>query len=134
MRARGIATTTAGGGALMALATGCAGGPDRPSSTVGATGPREDAGRHVIVMTEYAYAPPALTVRVGEPVIFVNRGRIEHTVADTTPGGGVRSKLIKPRPLAPGDEQQVLFSRPGVVTYLCTFHPTLMKGQIVVEP
>ena len=134
MRARGIATITAGAAVLIALASGCGDGSDRSSPTVGATGPPEDAGRHVIVMTEYAYAPPALTVRVGEPVIFVNRGRIEHTVADTTPGGGVRSKLIKPRPLAPGDEQQVLFSRPGVVNYLCTFHPTLMKGRIVVEP
>ena len=133
MRTRGIATITAGGGALMAFASGCGGDSGRRSPTVGATGPREDAGRHVIVMTEYAYAPPAVTVRVGEPVIFVNRGRIEHTVADTTPGGGVRSKLIKPRPLAPGDEQRVLFSRPGVVNYLCTFHPTLMKGRIVVE-
>ena len=52
--------------------------------------------------------------------------------ADSTKGGAIRSQSIKPRPLAHGAVQVVRFSRPGVVYYLCTFHPTLMKGRIVV--
>ena len=46
--------------------------------------------------------------------------------------GEIRSELIKPRNLDPGQTQVVSFARPGIVTYLCTFHPTLMKGRIIV--
>jgi plastocyanin len=46
--------------------------------------------------------------------------------------GGIRSKAIKPRPLAHGQSQTVRFASPGRVAYLCTFHPTLMKGTIIV--
>ena len=83
-------------------------------------------------MGEYSFRPASITARVGERVTFVNEGKIQHTVADTTPSGEIRSRLIKPRPLDPGQSQEVVFHTPGTVTYLCTFHPTLMAGRIVV--
>ena len=85
-----------------------------------------------VVMGDYFYRPSPTTVRVGEPVTFVNEGKITHTVADTTASGEIRSRLIKPRPLEPGQAQKVVFRAPGTIDYLCTFHPTLMSGRIVV--
>jgi plastocyanin len=84
---------------------------------------------------EFFYRPATVTVHVGQAVRFVNVGKIQHTVADTTPGWKhVRSKLIVPRPLAHGQSQTVRFSKPGTVWYICTFHPTLMRGKVVVVP
>ncbi len=86
-----------------------------------------------IRLGEYFYAPKVVTVRFGQKVRFVNAGRIPHTVADTSKAGAIRARAIKPRPLAHGQSQVVSFARPGLVYYLCTFHPTLMRGRIVVE-
>ena len=84
---------------------------------------------------EFFYRPGTVTVHVNQPVRFVNVGKIQHTVADTTSRWkSVRSKLIVPRPLATGQSQTVRFSKPGTVWYLCTFHPTLMRGKVVVVP
>jgi plastocyanin len=83
-------------------------------------------------MTDFAYSPRSLRVRVGEDVTFVNAGKIDHTVADTNAAGSVVSRQIRPRPIAPGGSQRVSFGKPGTVRYLCTFHPTLMSGTISV--
>ena len=91
------------------------------------------SGVVTIRMGEYFYAPKVATVRVGQRVRFVNVGKIEHTVADSTRRGAIVSRLIKPRPLAHGATQTVVFRKPGTVYYLCTFHPTLMRGKIVVR-
>ena len=81
---------------------------------------------------EFFFKPRTITVHVDESVRFLNVGKIEHTVADTDSKGNIRSKLIRPRPLAHGQTQVVRFAKPGLVYYLCTFHPTLMKGRIKV--
>jgi plastocyanin len=81
---------------------------------------------------EFFFKPPVVTVHVGQKVRFVNVGKIDHTVADTDAKGNIRSKLIHPRPLAHGQTQVVRFAKPGLVYYLCTFHPMLMKGRIRV--
>jgi len=87
-----------------------------------------------VKMGEFFYRPRVVTVHVGQAVRFVNVGRIQHTVADTDRRWNIRSKLIKPRPLNHGAAQTVRFQSAGTVYYLCTFHPTLMRGRIVVVP
>jgi plastocyanin len=85
-----------------------------------------------IRLGEFFYKPRSVTVHVGQTVRFLNIGKIAHTVADTDARGNLHSRLIKPRPLNHGQAQLVRFAKPGIVYYLCTFHPTLMKGRIVV--
>ena len=98
--------------------------------------PGHAATRPVSVrMGDFFFRPGTITVHVGQPVRFVNVGKIDHTVADTTAGWKtIRSKLIVPRPLSRGQAQTVRFTKPGTVYYLCTFHPTLMRGKVVVVP
>jgi plastocyanin len=88
---------------------------------------------HVVKFGEYYYRPARLTIHAGDKVRFVNVGKIQHTVADSTKGGTIRSKIIHPRPLSHGQSQTVTFKRKGTVYYLCTFHPTRMRGVIVVR-
>ena len=40
---------------------------------------------------------------------------------------------LDPRPLKHGASQTVRFRKRGTVYYLCTFHPGLMRGTIVVR-
>jgi plastocyanin len=82
---------------------------------------------------EYFYSPKKVTVSVGDAVRFVNIGKIEHTVADATKSGTIRSKIIRPRPLKHGQSQTVRFRKRGTVHYVCTFHPDLMAGSVVVR-
>jgi plastocyanin len=88
-----------------------------------------------IRLGEYFFRPNAVTVHVGQKVRFLNVGKIGHTVADRKKGSSVPlSRLIKPHELDHGDTQTVVFRKPGVVYYFCTFHPTLMTGRITVVP
>ena len=99
--------------------------------------PRSHAGTRATVtvrLGEFYFSPKVITVHVGQKVRFLNVGKIDHTVADTDSKGNLRSQLIHPRQLAHGQSQVVTFARPGTVYYLCTFHPTLMSGRIIVVP
>jgi plastocyanin len=86
-----------------------------------------------VALGEYFYRPTPVTIRVGDRVRFVNRGRIAHTVADVDARGSIRSRVIKPRLLARGGTQTVVFRMAGTVRYVCTLHPTRMSGRVVVR-
>lgn len=86
-----------------------------------------------VKLGEFFYSPKKITVSVGDSVRFVNVGKIEHTVADSSKSGTIRSKVIRPRPLKHGASQTVRFRTRGTVYYLCTFHPDLMRGVVVVR-
>jgi plastocyanin len=88
---------------------------------------------HSVTFGEYFYRPKKLTINAGDRVRFTNIGKIEHTVADSTKSGKVLSKIIKPRPLSHGKSQTVTFTRRGIVRYLCTFHPDMMRATIDVR-
>jgi plastocyanin len=123
MRLRALGFTAA-----VVLALGLAAG--------GASGGGTAARRPTVTirMGDFFFKPKVVSVHVGQTVRFLNVGKIEHTVADTDAKGTIRSRLIKPRPLGHGQTQVVRFRRAGRILYLCTFHPSLMKGRIFVLP
>lgn len=95
--------------------------------------PPRAAGGTTVRIGDYYFRSKRITIAAGTSVRFVNAGKIEHTVADSSRSGTVRSRVIRPRPLAHGASQTVRFPHPGTVYYLCTLHPTLMKGVVVVR-
>lgn len=78
----------------------------------------------IVRMGEYFYRPARIVVRAGDRVRFRNAGRLEHTV---------KGRGIRPRLLGRGDAQTVTFRRAGTVRYVCTLHPTRMRGVVVVK-
>jgi plastocyanin len=86
-----------------------------------------------VKLGEYFFRPKRVTIPAGSSVRFVNTGKIEHTVADSTRSGSVQSMVIHPRPLTHGASQTVRFRKRGTIYYVCTFHPALMRGVIVVR-
>lgn len=120
--------------ALALAACGSSGGSGSTAASTSKPAAAKPAAAVTVDFGEYFYRPKLVTVHVGQPVRFVNVGKIAHTVADSSASGTVRSALIQPRPLNHGQSQIVTFKHAGTVNYLCTFHPTLMRGVITVEP
>lgn len=120
---------------LVALAAaGCGGGGDASPTTTPQPAPATEAQTgNTVVMGDFSYEPSTLTVRVGDIVTFVNEGKIAHTVADVDAKGAIRSAVIKPMALATGQRQTVTFTRAGTYDYICTFHPKLMSGKVIVK-
>jgi plastocyanin len=82
---------------------------------------------------EYFYRPKRLTISAGDTVRVLNIGKIQHTVAESTKTGTIRSKIIRPRSLSHGQSQRVTFKHEGTVYHLCTFHADMMRGGVVVR-
>lgn len=86
-------------------------------------GPSAGAG-HTVQISEFAFAPPVLTVSVGDTVTWTNLDPVVHTATST-------AGAFDSGDLAQGQSYSHTFSTPGTYGYLCTPHPT-MTGTVVV--
>jgi plastocyanin len=75
---------------------------------------------------EYAFSVYRARAKVGTQVMWVNNGRLAHTVA-AEDGSWTTGRL------APLEAGAVTFDRPGTYTYICVDHPWA-KAQLIVEP
>jgi len=86
---------------------------------------RVPAARQVIVPDEDRFTPFAITVRVGQPVVWVNNDTDDHTVvsvdAFNTAGHRGENVLLP----ANGGKITLVFSHPGVFPFYCRFHAML---------
>lgn len=75
-------------------------------------------------LTNWHYDPAEITVPAGATVVWVNKGKEEHTVTadDKSFDSGMKR---------PGGTWQRTFSKPGRYTYYCVPHPW-MKGAVQV--
>jgi plastocyanin len=81
--------------------------------------------RQIIVPDEDRFVPFAITVRVGQPVIWINNDADDHTVvsddAFNTAGHRGTNVLLK----ANGGTLRLAFRHPGVFPFYCRFHAML---------
>ncbi len=92
--------------------------------TVGA-GRKSEPQSHTVLIRDFKYVPETLTVKTGDTVIWKNEDIVPHTA--TTRGKGFDSKNI-----AAGASWKYVANRPGVYSYICTYHPT-MKAKLTVK-
>jgi plastocyanin len=80
-----------------------------------------------VIIKNFAFNPPTLTVPRGTTVTWINKDGDAHTVsaAGTKP-------LFKSPPLDTGDMFSFVFKDPGTYAYFCSVHP-FMKGTVVVR-
>jgi plastocyanin len=100
-----IATTAAALGVAL-FSIGLAAG-DRPKSTT-----------HTVTMEGMRFQPEALTVAVGDTVVWVNKDMVPHTA--TSDAGGFDSKNIDG-----GESWRYTARSKGDFPYVCTFHPSM---------
>ena len=79
---------------------------------------------HTVVMKATSYAPSALTIKLGDTVVWRNEDPFPHTA---TAAGVFDSKSI-----AAGGSWKYRPKAAGEYAYVCTFHPN-MKGTLKVE-
>jgi plastocyanin len=77
-------------------------------------------------ISNFAFAPGNLQVKVGTTVTWTNQDEEAHDVSAT--GGAFQSA-----PLNAGDHFTFTFTKPGRYPYLCTIHP-FMTATVVVTP
>ena len=78
-----------------------------------------------IVIENFSFTPPMLTVAVGTTVTWVNHDDIVHTVTS-------QDKRFASSPLDTNDHFSFRFATPGTYAYYCAIHP-IMTGQIIVK-
>jgi plastocyanin len=77
-----------------------------------------------VAVADFSFTPNLTDVKVGQAVTWTNNGQTTHNVK----GNGFFSNALDP-----GRRYSFRFSRPGRFPYLCTLHPTLMRGTVVVK-
>jgi plastocyanin len=82
------------------------------------------ADAHPVVMDNFSFTPPTVSVPVGTTVVWTNRDNVPHSVVST-------EQKFK-SPVLDTDEQfSQRFDSPGAYKYFCSIHPK-MTGRIVV--
>lgn len=85
------------------------------------------SGTVKIAYRNIAIAPDTLKVKVGSTIEWTNYDSVEHNV--TSRGGPVK---FASKNFGEGATYTVKATKPGVIHYLCTIHPTTMNGTIEV--
>jgi plastocyanin len=101
---------------------GTSSSPMSMPSTPAAAGTQTQAqpaqfGANSIEIKNFAFAPSAVTVKVGTTVTWTNDDTDEHTVTSQHVGP------LKSAALATGGQYSFTFTKPGTYAYLCTIHP-----------
>lgn len=98
-------------------------GEDEAGAPVGAT----------VLMKRLAFGPATSTLRTGQSVRFVNKDNVTHTVIqDFGPRSGLIPQVESER-IPPGEDYTFIARTEGEIDYVCTLHPTVMTGRLVVS-
>jgi plastocyanin len=107
-------------GALILSVPGLGCGGDETSSEVAPA----TAAPGAVEVGDFFFAPASKSVGRGVTVTWSNSGEQLHTVK----GPGFASQAF-----GHGESYRFRFRRPGTFRYICTLHPTQMKGTIIVR-
>jgi len=95
-----------------------------PSSGVVTEAPVSSTGFDITI-SNFAYGPVSLTVKVGTTVTWTNQDTVRHTVTSD-------NDLFDSGLFGKGETFSYTFAEAGIFSYHCTPHP-YMKGTIIVE-
>ncbi len=124
----------------VSLALGClptdASQPAAPTTDVGnppttpkraATMPDHAAKEKEIVIDNFTFDPPEVTIAIGTRVTWVNHDDVPHTATST-----VKPRAFDSGTLDTDQKYSFVFTKAGVYDYFCAVHPK-MTGRITVK-
>lgn len=97
-----------------------------PSSTSADT--KDAVATDKVKMSNYAFSPSVIKVKVGTTVTWTNTDSVNHSVTADKPSSDAPSSAL----FAQGDTYQFMFMKAGTYTYHCMPHP-YMHGTVIVE-
>ncbi|SRR5579883_1593208 len=120
---------------LLTVAAGCTGGsgaqlpgPRTAAAQTSAAPPTAPAAAvHQVIIDNFTFSPPTLTVPAGATVTWINRDDVPHTATSTA-----KPKQFDSGALDTDERYTHVFKEPGTYPYFCAVHPK-MTGQIVVK-
>jgi plastocyanin len=103
--------------------------PDRPAHPASSDKPAAaaPAAAHRVVIDNFAFDPPTLTVPVGAEVVWVNHDDLPHTATSTA-----KPKAFDSGALDTDQTYSHVFKVAGEYEYFCAVHPK-MTGKVVVK-
>jgi plastocyanin len=81
--------------------------------------------QHVVEIRDFKFSTPALTIRKGDTVEWINRDIVPHTATQNEASWDTGA-------LAWSQSGRVTFTVAGAQEYICQFHPE-MRGKIMVQ-
>lgn len=82
-----------------------------------------------VEISNFAYSPATLTVKVGTTVTWTNRDSVRHDVAADNESSDAPSSEL----LGRGESYSFTFKKAGTYSYHCTPHPNMQAKVIVTE-
>jgi len=95
-----------------------------------------------ISMTDSAFVPPAITINVGDKVIWKNPALLLHTVTFDPAEAADKSNIKLPTGVQPFGSADLsedgtfahVFTQKGIYAYVCKYHESMgMKGTVIVS-
>ncbi|MGI8945275.1 MAG: cupredoxin domain-containing protein [Thermoleophilaceae bacterium] len=119
----GAALVIATGGVALAADTG--GGNDDHAASAGSDGAAVKTSR--VEIKDFKYIPPAIEVKAGTKVTFVNDDTANHTATSSTAGAFDTDRIER------GKSKSVTLDEAGEFAYICAYHPFMKATIRVVE-
>lgn len=124
---------------VLAIASGCASAvsstattpamttmPSGSNSNQAVNGGNVVEGPQTITIQNFAFSPPAMTVKVGTAITWTNKDSTPHKI--TADDGSFDSGILNQ-----GDTFAFQFNTPGTYPYICSIHPSMQATIIVVQ-
>jgi len=73
---------------------------------------------NTVIIDNFTFSPPMLTVQPGTTITWINRDDVPHTVTSTT-----EPRLLNSPALDTDAKFSFTFTSPGTYPYYCTVHP-----------
>ena len=109
---------------LAGMAGGCTSAPSPSPANTQTASP----GGSAIIIKNFAFDPPALTVKTGTSVTWTNQDPAPHAIVSDTGSPAPFSSGSLPA----GASYTFTFTQAGTYPYSCSIHPS-MKGSITVQ-
>lgn len=85
------------------------------------------ASVHAVAMSNYAFAPSAITVHVGDSISWTNHDQAPHNIVTTSGPATITSPT-----LSDGQSWSYTFTTPGTYHYICGVHPDMHATVVVL--
>lgn len=107
---------------------------EEQAPTTTQTGTPDAAAAATVEITEFAYSPKEITVKVGDTVEWVNRDAFLHTVTSGAVDGpeNLPDDKFDENLEEAGSKASVTFDEAGTFTYFCKQH-NAMDGVVIVK-
>ncbi|MDD4137626.1 MAG: cupredoxin family copper-binding protein [Methanoregula sp.] len=109
---------------IACMAAGCSSTTTQSAVTTQS----DSSGGARITIKNFAFDPPAITVKAGTAITWTNQDSSPHTIVSDS-GSPVP---FSSESFSSGAAYTFTFTHPGTYTYHCSIHPS-MKGTVMVE-